>query len=199
MRPRSGTASGTYPSPRCQTPLPRAHVDRCVEIKLRAHYAIEAMLRNCACSMAWSFHAIDATLSPKLHLLDGVEVHEGLRNNSQDNLTHWLISTQRGTSPTARIWLPRAAARPRSAARARAAATLVKTARNSTRRPRRTRPAAKRSRPRVRTASAWNRRRSPTTRSYSRRRSAVSYTYPRRPNTCVEIKLSRRVSATAES
>ena len=27
MRPRSGTARGTYPSPRCQTPLPRAHVD----------------------------------------------------------------------------------------------------------------------------------------------------------------------------
>ena len=26
--------------------------------------------------------------------LDGVEVHEGLRNNSRDNLTHWLISTQ---------------------------------------------------------------------------------------------------------
>ena len=34
-------------------------------------------------------HAIDATSSPQLHLLDGVEVHEGLRNN----LTHWLIST----------------------------------------------------------------------------------------------------------
>ena len=29
-------------------------------------------------------HAIDATSSPQLHLLDGVEVHEGLGNNSQD-------------------------------------------------------------------------------------------------------------------
>ena len=29
-----------------------------------------------------------------MRLLDGVEVHEGLRNSSQDNLTHWLISTQ---------------------------------------------------------------------------------------------------------
>ena len=27
-------------------------------------------------------HAIDTILSPQLHLLDGVEVHEGLRNNS---------------------------------------------------------------------------------------------------------------------
>ena len=42
-------------------------------------------------------HAIDAMFSPQLHLLDGVEVHEGLRNNSQDTLTHWLVSTQ---SPT---------------------------------------------------------------------------------------------------
>ena len=39
-------------------------------------------------------HAIDAMLSPQLRLLDGVEVHEGLCNSSQDNLTHWLISTQ---------------------------------------------------------------------------------------------------------
>ena len=51
-------------------------------------------LRNCICSMAWSFHAIDATLSPSPRLLDGVEVRKGLRNSSQDNLTHWLISTQ---------------------------------------------------------------------------------------------------------
>ena len=33
-------------------------------------------------------------LSPQLRLLDGVEVHEGLRNSYQDNLTHWLIFTQ---------------------------------------------------------------------------------------------------------
>jgi len=44
--------------------------------------------------MAWRFHAIDATLSPSPRLLDGVEVHEGLHNSHQDNLTHWLISTQ---------------------------------------------------------------------------------------------------------
>ena len=36
--------------------------------------------------MAWRFHAIDATLC--------VEVHEGFRNISQDNLAHWVISTQ---------------------------------------------------------------------------------------------------------
>ena len=42
-----------------------------------------------------SFHAIDAALSPELGLLDGVEVHEGLRNISRDTLTRWLISTQR--------------------------------------------------------------------------------------------------------
>ena len=44
--------------------------------------------------MAWRFHAIDATLSPWPCRLDGVEAHEGPRNISQDNLTHWLISTQ---------------------------------------------------------------------------------------------------------
>ena len=44
----------------------------------------------------WVPHAIDASSSPQLHLLDGVEAHEGLRNK----LTHWLISTQNlaGTS-----------------------------------------------------------------------------------------------------
>ena len=36
---------------------------------------------NCICSMACRFHAIDARLPPFLRLLD-------------DNLTHWLISTQ---------------------------------------------------------------------------------------------------------
>ena len=34
-------------------------------------------LRSCVCSMAWSFQAIDATLSPRPRRLDGVEVHEG--------------------------------------------------------------------------------------------------------------------------
>jgi hypothetical protein len=34
--------------------------------------------------MAWRFHAIDATLSKYLRQIDGVEVHEGLRNKSQD-------------------------------------------------------------------------------------------------------------------
>ena len=51
-------------------------------------------LRSCVCAMAWRFHAIDATLSPWPRRLDGVEAHEGPRNISQDNLTHWLISTQ---------------------------------------------------------------------------------------------------------
>ena len=41
-------------------------------------------------------HAIDAMLSPRLHLLDGVEVHEGLRTISQDNLIRWLISHRLG-------------------------------------------------------------------------------------------------------
>ena len=44
--------------------------------------------------MAWSFQAIDATLSPRPRRFDGVEVHKGPRNISQDNLTHWLIYTQ---------------------------------------------------------------------------------------------------------
>lgn len=30
---------------------------------------------NCACSMAWRFHAIHAALSPELRLLDGAGVH----------------------------------------------------------------------------------------------------------------------------
>ena len=34
-------------------------------------------LRSCVCSMAWSFQAIDATLSPRPRRLDGVEVREG--------------------------------------------------------------------------------------------------------------------------
>ena len=44
--------------------------------------------RNCICSMAWSFHAIDTRMPPFLRLLDGVQV---------DNLTHCLISTQAST------------------------------------------------------------------------------------------------------
>ena len=34
--------------------------------------------------------------------LDGVEAHEGPRNMSQDNRTHWLISTQGQTPPNPR-------------------------------------------------------------------------------------------------
>ena len=56
--------------------------------------SMRCCLRNCICSMAWRFHAIDATLSRSPRLLDGVEVHKGPHNSSQDNLTHWLISTQ---------------------------------------------------------------------------------------------------------
>jgi len=44
--------------------------------------------------MAWSFQAIDATLSPWPRRLDGVEAHEGPRNISQDDLTPRVISTQ---------------------------------------------------------------------------------------------------------
>ena len=36
----------------------------------------------------------DATLCPRPRRLDGAEAHEGLRNDSQDNLAHWLMSTQ---------------------------------------------------------------------------------------------------------
>ena len=43
-------------------------------------------LSSRVCSRAWSFQAIDATLSPSPRRSDGVEVH--------DNLSHWLISTQ---------------------------------------------------------------------------------------------------------
>ena len=51
----------------------------------------------------WVPHAIDASSSPQLHLLDGVEVHEGPRNSSQDNLTHCLISTQVSASRTSSV------------------------------------------------------------------------------------------------
>ena len=41
---------------------PSAHeVPVCVRIKLQAPRAIDA--RDCACSMAWRFHAVDATLA----------------------------------------------------------------------------------------------------------------------------------------
>ena len=50
--------------------------------------------------MVCRFHAIDARLPPFLRLLDGVQVDERLRNISQDNLTHWLISTQATTLET---------------------------------------------------------------------------------------------------
>ena len=54
--------------------------------------------RNCICSMAWSFHAIDTRMPPFLRLLDGVQV---------DNLTHCLISTQASTGGCGRkgCWL----------------------------------------------------------------------------------------------
>ena len=73
----------------------------CVEIKFRAPTpSTRCCLRSCVCSMAWSFQAIDATLSPRPRRFDGVEVHKGPRNISQDNLTHWLISTQATTLET---------------------------------------------------------------------------------------------------
>ena len=60
--------------------------------------------RNCICSMAWSFHAIDTRMPPFLRLLDGVQV---------DNLTHCLISTQASTGGCGRrgCWLARRASR----------------------------------------------------------------------------------------
>ena len=48
-------------------------------------------LRSCVCSMAWSFQAIDATLSPRSRRLDG------------DNITHWLISTQLRTFSSVKL------------------------------------------------------------------------------------------------
>ena len=45
----------------------------CVEIKLWASRAIDATrFPNCVCSMAWRFHAINATLSPWPRRLDRV-------------------------------------------------------------------------------------------------------------------------------
>ena len=46
----------------------------CVEINFQA--PSRRRLRSCVCSMARSFQAIDATLSPLTRRLDGVEVHE---------------------------------------------------------------------------------------------------------------------------
>ena len=46
----------------------------CVEIKFSgAHHAVDAATCFRVCSMAWRFHAIDATLSPWPRRLDGVE------------------------------------------------------------------------------------------------------------------------------
>jgi GTPase SAR1 family protein len=56
-------------------------------------------LRSCICSMAWQFHAIGATFSSRPCRLDGVGPHEGPHNIPQDNLTHWLISTQVQSPP----------------------------------------------------------------------------------------------------
>ena len=53
--------------------------------------------------MAWRFHAIDATVAPWSRQLDGVE----------DNLTHWLISTQATCTRIRRRLLPLARSRVR--------------------------------------------------------------------------------------
>ena len=55
----------------------------CVEIKIRAPPAVGGGASIAASAMAWRFHAIDATLSPWLRRLDGVEVHEGPCNVSR--------------------------------------------------------------------------------------------------------------------
>ena len=80
-----------------QSAAPQAHSTALCATRMRpvwkqisdAH-AIDATRRscNCICSMAWSFYAIDATLPSQLLQLDGVEVHEGLRNNSQDTASN---------------------------------------------------------------------------------------------------------------
>ena len=79
-----GGAGGRFAQPKSAAvgyeawaPRRRTDVDAtCVDIKFRAP------------------HAIDVTLSPWPRRLDGVGAHEGPRNISQDNLTHWLIFTQ---------------------------------------------------------------------------------------------------------
>ena len=54
--------------------------ETCVEIKCRAPTpSTRCRLRSCVCSMAWSFQAVDATLSPRPRRLDGVDVYEGPR------------------------------------------------------------------------------------------------------------------------
>merc|ERR1719487_2007865 len=66
-------------------------------------------LRSCVCSMAWSFQAMDATLSPVTASVRWRGGSRSPRNISQDNLTHWLISTQaRGprAAPDARARVP---------------------------------------------------------------------------------------------
>ena len=62
----------------------------CVEITCRA-----PCRRDSVGSMAWSFQAIDATLSPRPRRLDGVDVHEGPRNISQDNDFHTVPDLDR--------------------------------------------------------------------------------------------------------
>ena len=64
----------------------------CVEIKFwTPDTSTRRHPRNCICSMAWRFYAIDATSSPQLRF-DGLEA-KGLRNNE----IHCLISTQAET------------------------------------------------------------------------------------------------------
>ena len=57
--------------------------------------------RNCICSMARRFYAIDATMyvpvTAAARWRGGSRGHEGPRNNSQDILTHWLIFAQHRT------------------------------------------------------------------------------------------------------
>ena len=89
-RPSSYRASSSFGASRGTSPRP----------VWKSNFGRPRCLRSCVCSMAWSFQAIDATLSPRPRRFDGVEVHKGPRNISQDNLTHWLISTQATTLET---------------------------------------------------------------------------------------------------
>ncbi len=67
------------------------------QISGRPTPSMRCCLRSCVCAMAWRIQAVDATLSPWLRRLYGVEAHDGPRNTSQDYLTHWLIFTQAST------------------------------------------------------------------------------------------------------
>ena len=73
--------------------LRAAHVR--VEIKFHGTQPSTRQLScDCICSMAWRFHAIDAMLFTYCGRSMAWRLTMVSRNYAQDNLTHWLISTQ---------------------------------------------------------------------------------------------------------